>query len=55
MNIKVGNTYIFTKSGNKVRVLTRFSDATYEVERVDNGKKMIVSRKSLQSEGAIED
>jgi len=55
MQIEKDRTYIFAKSGNKVRAITRCGgkkDAPqWLVERIDgasNGKRMIVSASTLQ-------
>jgi hypothetical protein len=62
--IQVGKTYIFTKSGNEVRVvaadviiLNKQRIAAFTVERLDSGKRMLVPAVSLKTraESGLED
>lgn len=47
--IKVGGTYIFTKSGSKVKVIELFGKDMAKVERVDTGKGMVVPVRALKT------
>lgn len=53
-DIKLDTVYIFTKSGNEVRVNQICDDGTIEVERTTSGKKMIVTANALEDVSALE-
>jgi hypothetical protein len=56
--IKLDHVYLFTKSGNEVRVKQIFTEGEYagtiEVERVTSGKAMIVTAAGLEEVPAYE-
>lgn len=47
MKIKVGEEYMFTKSGNRVKVIAVINKDLYRVERTDTGKGMVVTAEGL--------
>jgi hypothetical protein len=56
--IKLDHVYMFSKSGNEVRVLRVINDGAYksmlEVERTTSGKKMLVNAVTLEEVPAYE-
>lgn len=48
--VKIDGVYLFTKSGNEVRVLRESAGhpGEFEVERTTSGKKMIVNARALE-------
>jgi len=56
--IKLDRVYMFTKSGNEVRVQNVITDGDYkgmiQVERTTSGKKMLVTAAGLEEVPAYE-
>lgn len=52
--IKQDETYVFTKSMNKVRTIKRSSADEWVVERINSKKQMIVKERALQVTSILE-